>query len=46
MDFKEQESDKTDLEYDGRKISNNYKNLVQKLKSMREIINLLEKKFL
>ena len=46
MDNKEQENDKSDLEYDGRKISNNYTVLVQKLKSIREIINLLEKNFL
>ena len=45
MDYKEQESDKSDLEYDGSKVSNSYKVLAKKLKSIREIINLLEKNF-
>ena len=46
MDNKEQENFKSDFEYNDRKLSNNYEFLVQKLKSIREIINLLEKDFL
>ena len=46
MDNKEKEKNNSDLEYDNSKLPNDYKFLVQKLKSIREIINLLEKTFL
>ena len=46
MDNKSQEKDISSLEFDKSKIGNDYKFLVQKLKSMKEIINLLEKNFL
>ena len=46
MDNKEQEKDKSSLEFDKGKTPNDYKFLQQKLKSMKEIINLLEKNFL
>ena len=45
MDNKEQEKDITSLEYGKSEIRNDYEFLVQKLKSIKEIINLLEKKF-
>ena len=46
MDNKEQEKDISSLEFDKGKTTNDYKFLLQKLKSMKEIINLLEKNFL
>ena len=42
----EQEKDILSAEYDKGKTPSDYKFLVQKLKSIKEIINLLEKKFL
>ena len=45
MDNKEQEKDISSLESDKGKTPNDFKSLVQKLKSIKEIINLLEKKF-
>ena len=46
MDNKEQEIDITSLESDKGKTRNDYKFLVQKLKNIKEIITLLENKFL
>ena len=46
MDNKEQEKDIPSVDYDKGITGNDYKFLVQKLKSIKEIINLLEKKFL
>ena len=46
MNNKEQEKDISSLEFDKGKTANDYKFLLQKLKSMKEIINLLEKNFL
>ena len=46
MDNKAQEKDLSSLEFDKGKTGNDYKFLVQKLKSIKETINLLEKKFL
>ena len=46
MDNKEQGGKKSSLEFDNDKTRNEYKFLVQKLKSIKEIINLLEKNFL
>ena len=46
MDNKEQEIDISSLEFDKGKIRNDYKFLVQKLKNIKEIITLLENKFL
>ena len=46
MDNKEQEKDISSLEFDKGKNLNDYKYLLQKLKSIKEIINLLEKRFL
>ena len=46
MDNKQQEKDKSSLKCDNDKTRNDYEFLVQKLKSIKEIINLLEKKFL
>jgi len=46
MDNKEQEKDISNLGFDKTKDSNDIKFLVQKLKSIKEIINTLEKKFL
>ena len=46
MDNKEQEKDISSLEFDQNKTQNDYKFLVQKLKNIKEIIDLLEKKFL
>ena len=46
MDNKEQEKDISSLGFDKSKNRNDYKFLVQKLKSIKEIINLLEKNFL
>ena len=43
---KEQGKDISSLEFDKGKTPNDYKFLLQKLKSMKEIINLLEKNFL
>ena len=46
MDNKEQEKDISSVEFDKSKIRNDYNFLMQKLTSIKEIINLLEKKFL
>jgi hypothetical protein len=48
MDKKEQEQEKdiSNLKCDKGKIRNDYKFLVQKLKNIKEIITLLENKFL
>ena len=46
MHNKEQEKDISSLEFDNGKIRNDYKFLVQKLKNIKEIITLLENKFL
>ena len=46
MDNKQQEKDISNLESDKGRKRNDYKFLVQKLKSIKEIINLLEKNFL
>ena len=46
MDNKEQEKDISSLEFDKGKTPNDYKFLVQKLKNIKEIITLLENKFL
>ena len=46
MDNKEQEKDVSSLEFDKGKIRNDYKFLVQKLKNIKQIITLLENKFL
>ena len=46
MDNKEQKKDISSLEFDKGKARNDYKFLVQKLKNIKEIITLLENKFL
>ena len=46
MDNKEQEKDISNFEFDEGKTRNDYKFLVQKLKNIKEIITLLENKFL
>jgi len=46
MDNKEQDQDISNLDRDEVKTRNDYEFLVQKLKSIKQIINLLEKKFL
>ena len=46
MDNKEQEKDISSLEFDKGKTRNDYKLLVHKLKNIKEIITLLENKFL
>ena len=46
MDNKEQEKGISSLESDIGKTRNDYKFLVQKLKNIKEIITLLENKFL
>ena len=46
MDNKEQEKDISSLEFDKSNTRNDYKFLVQKLKNIKEIISLLENKFL
>ncbi len=46
MDNNEQQKDISAFEFDKVKTLNDYKFLAQKLKSIKEIINLLEKKFL
>ena len=46
MDNKEQEKDISSCEFDKDKTRNDYKFLVQKLKNIKEIITLLENKFL
>tara|TARA_A100000164_G_scaffold229717_1_gene203773 strand:- start:92 stop:256 length:165 start_codon:yes stop_codon:yes gene_type:complete len=43
---KEQEQDISSVDFDKGKTRNDYEFLVQKLKSIKEIINLLEKTFL
>ena len=45
MNYKEKEDDTSNLEFDKSKLSKDYKFLVQKLKSIRKNINLLEKNF-
>ena len=46
MDNKEQQTDISGLEFEEGNTLNDYKFLTQKLKSIKEIINLLEKKLL
>ena len=47
MDIKEQEKkDRSSLEFDKGQTRNDYKFLVQKLKNIKQIITLLENKFL
>ena len=46
MENKDQEKDIASLESQKGKTQNDYQFLVQKLRSIKEIINLLEKKFL
>ena len=46
MDNTEQEKDIPNVDYDKGKTGNDYEFLAQKLKSIKEIINSLEKKFL
>ena len=46
MDNKEQEKNISSIEFDKGKAPNDYKFLVQKLKNIKEIITLLENKFL
>ena len=46
MTNKEQENDISRLEFDEGKDSNDYKYLMQKLKSIKKNINLIEQKFL
>ena len=46
MENKEQEREFSSAEFEQGKSQNDYKFLVQKLKSIKEIIYLLEKKFL
>ena len=46
MDNKEQAKDISSLEFDKGQIRNDYKFLVQKLKNIKQIITLLENKFL
>ena len=46
MDNKEQLKDISSLEFDKGKTPNDFKFLVQKLKNIKEIIILLENKFL
>ena len=45
MDNKEQEKNKSSLEFDKGKPQNEYHSLIQKLRSIKKIINLLEKNF-
>ena len=44
MDNKEKEKDKSNVRFDKGNNQNEYQFLVQKLKSIKEIIDLLEKK--
>ena len=46
MDNEEQDKDTSSVEYDNGKTRNDYEFLVQKLRSIKESIDLLEKKFL
>ena len=46
MDNKDKKKDILNCEVDKTNIPNDYKVLLEKLKSIRKIINLLEKKFL
>ena len=46
MDNKEQKKDISGFEFDMGKTQSDYKFLALRLKSIKEIINLLEKKFL
>ena len=46
MDNKEQEKDISSVDFDKNKTRNDYEFLVQKLKNIKEIIILLENKFL
>ena len=43
MDIKDHEKDMPSFEFDKPKLSNDYKFLLQKLKSIKESIHLLEK---
>ena len=45
MDNKEQEKNISSLEFDKGKPPNEYQSLIQKLRSIKKIINLLEKNF-
>tara|TARA_S200000501_G_scaffold139882_1_gene132276 strand:+ start:286 stop:429 length:144 start_codon:yes stop_codon:yes gene_type:complete len=44
MDYKEEEKDKSSLEVENDTLQSDYKFLVKKLKTIKESINLLEKK--
>ena len=46
MDNKEQQKDISGFEFDKGTTRNDYKFLIQKLKNIKEIISLLENKFL
>ena len=46
MDNKEQQKEISDLKFEKSKTRDDYKFLAQQLKSIKEVINLLEKKFL
>tara|TARA_A100001035_G_C27447711_1_gene348793 strand:- start:134 stop:286 length:153 start_codon:yes stop_codon:yes gene_type:complete len=46
MDNSDQEKDILNFEFNKEKLSDDYKFLMQKLKSIKKIINLLEKNFL
>ena len=46
MDNKEQEKDISSVDFHKNKTRNDYEFLVQKLRSIKDIINSLEKKFL
>ena len=46
MDNKEQEKDISSVDCDKNKTRNDYEFLVQKLRSIKETVNSLEKKFL
>ena len=46
MDNKKQEKDISNSQFGGDEISHEYKFLFHKLKSIREIINMLQKNFL
>ena len=46
MDNKDHEKDISNFDFNSANFSNDYRFLVQKLKSIKETINLLEKNFL
>ena len=46
MDNKEQQKEISDLKFEKSKTRDDYKFLAQQLKSIKEVINLLEKQFL